>query len=282
MKTFSNLAGRYLDIMEGELRPNTIRRYRTLYRILDKHLGKQKVTQLNFSLLEDTKYELSDYAPKTVHDLFTFLKQFLNWCVDREVLKGVPKIPKTSRTTQRRKVLDKDTQHRVIQKAKYLYKDRPMVGFGLELLATYPKIRPNELRQVTEKDIKDGILRLRITKNTEGGTGVRLLPEHQLRLEELKTGDPDRYLMSFPNGKQFGRDYLSLAWSKCCRELGVEGVPLYPGTKHTTVTDLLKRHPTSMVASAAGITVQVLESNYKNIGEEDVVHLYRESMPHES
>jgi len=282
MKTFSSLCGKYLDIIEGDLRPNTIRRYRTLYGMLDKRLGKLKVTQLSYGILEDTKYELSDYAPKTVHDCLTFLKQFLNWCVDREVIKGVPKMPKTSRTTQRRKVLDKDSQYRVIQKAKREYKDRPMVGLGLELLATYPKIRPNELRQVKEGDIKDGILRLRATKNTEGGTGVRLLPEHQLRLEELKTGDPDRYLLSFPNGKQFGRDYLSLAWSRCCRALGITGVPLYPGTKHTTVTDLLKRHPTSMVASAAGITVQVLESHYKNIGEEDVVHLYRESMPHES
>jgi hypothetical protein len=34
-----------------------------------------------------------------------------------------------------------------------------------------------------------------------------------------------------------------------------------------------------MVASAAGITVAVLESHYKNIGEEDIVHLYKEAMP---
>ena len=37
---------------------------------------------------------------------------------------------------------------------------------------------------------------------------------------------------------QFGKDYLWKWWRDACQNLGVEGVPLYPGTKHSTVVAL--------------------------------------------
>jgi len=276
---FAKLAGKYLDIIEADLRPGTMKKYRTIYRILDKRFGEVSVKKINYSLLEDTKHEMSGYAPKTVHDCFVFLKKFLSWCVDREVIGNVPKFPNTCRKTQRRGILNKDDQHRVIEQSKRLFSSVPRASIGLEILATYPKIRPSELRSVTEKDVTGPVLVLRRTKNAEGEVSVRLTESHSLLLEELKTGDPDRHIMSFENGKQFGRDYLFRVWDRSAKSLGIKGVPLYPGTKHTTVTHLLKKYPTSMVASAAGITVQVIEAHYKNIGDDDVVHLYEEAMP---
>lgn len=37
-------------------------------------------------------------------------------------------------------------------------------------------------------------------------------------------------------GEQFGFSYFSKWWKRACGKLGIEGVTLYPGTKHTTVT----------------------------------------------
>jgi hypothetical protein len=37
-------------------------------------------------------------------------------------------------------------------------------------------------------------------------------------------------------GSQFGKDYFYKWWARACRELGIEGVDLYGGTKHTSTT----------------------------------------------
>ncbi|WDP88584.1 MAG: hypothetical protein HUN04_02030 [Desulfobacter sp.] len=39
-------------------------------------------------------------------------------------------------------------------------------------------------------------------------------------------------------GKQFGPKYFKVWWDKACKNLGIEGVDLYGGTKHSTVTAL--------------------------------------------
>lgn len=39
-------------------------------------------------------------------------------------------------------------------------------------------------------------------------------------------------------GKAFGHDCLYRAWKRACMRLGVKGVSLYPGTKHSTACGL--------------------------------------------
>jgi hypothetical protein len=39
-------------------------------------------------------------------------------------------------------------------------------------------------------------------------------------------------------GKRFSRHMFNLSWKKACKNLGVEGVTVYPGTKHSTMTAL--------------------------------------------
>ena len=39
-------------------------------------------------------------------------------------------------------------------------------------------------------------------------------------------------------GDQFGSKYFKVSWDKACKKIGVEGVGLYGGTKHTIATAL--------------------------------------------
>jgi hypothetical protein len=64
-------------------------------------------------------------------------------------------------------------------------------------------------------------------------------------LGEMPRGLPDlyffRHLKSIGDaraGSQFGQRYLWKWWKRACKNLGVEGVDLYGGTRHSTVTAL--------------------------------------------
>lgn len=61
----------------------------------------------------------------------------------------------------------------------------------------------------------------------------------------MPTGMPFMYFFRHPKGRsgikagdQFGPKYFKVWWDKACKSLGVEGVGLYSGTKHTVATAL--------------------------------------------
>jgi len=277
---FSRLCERFIDVLDSrDIRSSTLRRYRNHYVNLEKHLGNIPVTDIDYGVLEDMKVGL-DLAPKTAYDMFGFLKAFMRWCIDRGFLDKLPKVPKCSKRMGMRKVLDKVSQAEVVKTTYRLFNHEPMTGVGVELLSTYPKIRPGELRQVRVRDLdlKGGWLTVPKPKEQDDPKKVKLIDRHVEILRRVTGGNPDQYLLSFKGGKRFGRDYLYNAWGKACDELGIEGVPLYPGTKHTSATALAKEFPYKMVKEAAGISSRAME-RYIQIGEVDVVSLYESAAP---
>lgn len=50
-----------------------------------------------------------------------------------------------------------------------------------------------------------------------------------------------RGLSGIKDGTQFGPKYLKIWWDRACKNLGVEGIGLYGGTKHTVATALGQR-----------------------------------------
>lgn len=278
--SFGALCERYLEVLaDGEVRPSTLRRYWIHYRNIERHIGGVAVKKISYGVLEDLKLELT-LAPKTVYDTFDFIKAFLRWCVKREVIQELPNFPKLSKKMGMRDILDKEVQIRVIEEVGLLYEHEPRAVLGVELLATYPKIRPGELRQVRECDLDlvDGWLTIPNPKESNNPKKVKLIPAHQRRLSLIVTGDQDKYLMSFRNGHRFGRDYLYNAWRKACLSLSVTGVPLYPGTKHTSATHMAKNFPYRMVKEATGVSSAAFE-RYININQADVVGLYESAAP---
>jgi len=78
---------------------------------------------------------------------------------------------------------------------------------------------------------------------------VHLLPDHARLIDEHwnPKGLPQLFFFrhivgrsGIKVGQQFGQRYLIKYWAYACENLGVEGVTLYPGTKHSTVTGLGK------------------------------------------
>ncbi len=277
---FDRLCERYLEVLaDGEVRPSTLRRYNNHYVNIEKYLGNVTVRKIDYGMLEDMKVAMP-HAPKTIYDAFDFLKAFMRWCVARGYMKELPVFPRISKRMGMRAILDKGTQREVVKEVYRIYEHEPRAALGIELLATYPKIRPGELRQVRECDLDliDGWLTVPCPKEQGHPKKVKLINEHVERLSSITTGNPTAYLLSFKNGHRFGRDYIYNAWRKACLSLNITGVPLYPGTKHTSATHLAKNFPDRMVREATGVSSAAFE-RYININQADVVSLYESAAP---
>jgi len=55
-------------------------------------------------------------------------------------------------------------------------------------------------------------------------------------------------------GKVIGKNNLSKWWNRGCALLDLEGVPLYPGTKHSTATETAKLLGAEKARNASGLT----------------------------
>jgi integrase len=286
---------KFLEVKELELRPDGWRKYRYLYKLFRDYMSDVPVTQINYGMLEDIKVQLlarRKLASKIVYDAFGFIKSFLSWCKARGEITNLPNYPEVSSDMALRDILDKPTQAIVVEKVYELYWNHaPRACIAIELLCTYPKMRPGELRQVQEKHINLRQLTITIPIPKEKRNKkrkpkvVEILPEHGELIRSLSRGFPEMYFLRHEStvggnriGDRFGKNYLYQVWKKTCKAIGVKGVPLYPGTKHTTISDWARRYSEARIQQAAGVLSEAIR-RYTVLGEEDCASLYQEARP---
>jgi len=91
---------------------------------------------------------------------------------------------------------------------------------------------------------------------------VDLISEDVELVKTLPRGFPYLYFFRHPNGKQFGQKLLWKYWKKACANLGVEGVSVYPGTKHSTATFLKQELGYQAAKEATGHTTDKAFGGY--------------------
>lgn len=115
----------------------------------------------------------------------------------------------------------------------------------------YPRVRPGELLNVKEGHINlSGNWIVFPQPKEREPKYIHLLPEHAALIIEIRDLAPAmpnvfffRQLKSRSGvkaGSQFGPKYFNIWWKKACKNLGISGVAIYAGTKHSTVTALGK------------------------------------------
>ncbi|MCF8094890.1 MAG: hypothetical protein K9J79_05955, partial [Desulfobacteraceae bacterium] len=77
-------------------------------------------------------------------------------------------------------------------------------------------------------------------------------------------------------GAQFGSDYLQRWWNKACKNLGIEGVSLYPGTRHSSAVELRKKHSPESVKRNMGTRSNKAFERYLQITAEEQMALTRD------
>lgn len=195
-------------------------------------------------------------AKKTIAGMRSVLNDFFKWVVRREKRRSgiqMPDIPEISYKMKMRTLVSVEDQQAILEELKRLTWDKnPRVWLGAKLLSMYPKVRPGEMRAVKEGHINlsDGWVVFPQPKERDPKF-IHLLPEHCEMIREIKDMVPPtlpdiyffRHLKAGRGkraGGQFGDQYFNEWWKKACKNLGIEGVPIYPGTKHSTTTALGK------------------------------------------
>ena len=246
--SFHSLVGKWLAVKQAEVKPSS---YGNLarYMALAVHAwGHDNIKAIGYPEIEDffASLPLSD---KTRHNVRSCLHSFWSWLVKRKVLTlaQFPEFPDVKYHLGYRKIIDKATQQAIIEEVRRISHDvNPKIWLGIKWLSTYIAIRPGELVQIQEGDIdlKLGILTVRHTK--EGRQKfVPLLEEDKDLIASLPQGLP--HLSFFRHGsgvsgctpgESFGRKYFYKWWCRACKNLGVVGVDLYGGTRHSSATAL--------------------------------------------
>jgi integrase len=212
--------------------------------------GNRSVRDIGYGDLEDFRYSLpKSLSNKTVSNIFRTLHSFWVWAAKREDIK-MPEFPKIEYELGWRKIIDKETQGRVLAEVRRIsWHINPKIYIGCLWLSTYVNVRPIELIHVRESDfdLANGIMYVRHNKERRPKK-VYLLPEDVELIKSFPQSLHPNRTYFFRHGRrkrinaskqgQFGKDHLANWWRKACTNIGIEGVPLYPGTRHSSVVEL--------------------------------------------
>lgn len=189
-------------------------------------------------------------SSKTRHEMKSVLHQFFKWVCRRDKMIEMPEFPTVGYEMGFRDIIDLNTQTAIIEKVKEIsWAVNPKIWWGIKLLSENPNVRPGELRNVKEGNIsiEMGLIQIKKMKELGRKKGKFVqLDEDDIRfLRTLPEALPDIYFFRHRKGtagvkagEQFGVSYFNKWWKRACSYLGVEGVTLYSGTKHSTVTAL--------------------------------------------
>jgi integrase len=227
----------------------------------------------------------SEYYIKHIRDC---LRSFFNWLVDTDHIQVTqkPKMPKVKAHAALRKVLRKSDQSNILDEIYRLsWNENPKIYIGCLWLSTYINIRPSELINIKEKhiDLSSGTILIPNPKEGEPKY-VYLLPEDIETVDSFGKSFPELYFFRHIKGKggakpngRFGVNYLHNWWRKACKNLNIDGVSLYPGTRHTSAIDMRTRTTPEAVKRATGHKNNRAFERYLQVTGDELRSLYADT-----
>ena len=281
--------------IRGKIKAKTAQDYRArLNRIVHVIGVCQEANFLSYRHIHDFLYN-SGFSPKSTYDSYITFKGMMEWALDMGFVVSIPKFPpydfSLEHDMQRRKVVDKDTQKRILHQIYIREWDiRPRLYLGVRFLATYINIRPSELLNVLEQDYhrKEKYIVIRKHKVGRQPKIVRLLDEDIALLDELPRGMPSMPLFrhdvpgdGVKAGQRFGTAAFYRAWKRACSDLGIRGVDLYGGTRHSSAISLYKDAGLSPeeIKKATGHKTSIAFTRYFRLDIDDVVEIHAHASP---
>jgi len=260
---FETLAKRFV---ESKRHLKGVKKYEQRLRPAAAAWENKNVKEIGYLEIETLINDLKDkeYSHSYIYHIVCTIKMFFDWVRAAGIIEpnqGPRKYPPVKNVMAYRKIVNKEQQWEILQEVCRISWDfNPRIYIGILFLATYLKIRPNELRQIKEKHIELENERILIPNPKEGlPKYVHLIPEDIELLRTMPRAFPEMYFFRHEKGNgnakpgtQFGRDYLTRWWNEACKNLGIEGVSLYPGTRHSSAVELRKKHSPEAVKRNMG------------------------------
>lgn len=292
---FNTLAEKYLEIKKNEV---------SSYRQVKYHLEKateffqsKNIKTIGYDNLEDFLLAKTDHAKqilgsvsaKTRANIKATLHAFWNWLKKRRIIKidQFPEFPEIPFELGWRKVIDKGTQQTILDEVYKLTKNRNLkIWIGIKWLATYISIRPKELLNIKEGDFNfNNLGGVFIRKPKEGKPKfVPMLDDDLALVKSFPPALPHLYFFRHSKGyggvkpgSKMGRDCLYKYWMRACRNLGISGVDLYGGTKHSSATALRKFYSPEQIKRATMHATNRAFERYFKVELDDLRSIYQKS-----
>ena len=220
-------------------------------------MENRNIKEIGYAEIEDfllaqklagSKKPVSD---KTRSNMKSALHDFWVWLRKRRLIRPdqMPEFPETKFELGFRTTIDKETQESVLQKVHDMtFHINPKIWLGIKWLCTYIAIRPGELVRLKEKhiDLGNGYLIIPDPKEKKPKL-VPLLDEDIDLIRSIPKGFPElpffrhlKGLQSIKENQAFGEKYFYKWWVRACETLGIEGVDMYGGTRHSSAIALRK------------------------------------------
>lgn len=259
-----------------------------------KEWGHTNIKEIGYAQLEDFFHnQLKRVSPKTVHNMKSCLHSFWTWLRKRKVITHgqIPEFPEVKYKLSYRKVVGKEQQIAILDEVKRIsFHINPRIWLGIKWLCTYISIRPGELIKINESDIdvSNGYIFIKNHK-TEGQGEIKsvpLLPADIEFIKSMPTGLPHLRFFRHTSrlsgcrpGQAFGEKYFYKWWKKACENLGIEGVDLYGGTRHTSAVALRKFHSPEEIKRGTMHTSNKAFERYFRLEGDDLRDIYASATP---
>ena len=267
---FATLVQKWLAVKRNQVRPSYYSNLNNYMTRAVTEWGQSNIKTIQYGHIEDFLYRQPKISDKTRHNIKIALQEFFKWISKRERI-PMPDFLDTPYELGWRNIIDINTQQNVINEVREIsYVLNPKIWLGIKWLATYVSVRPGELISIREKQVNLGMGGIVIPHPKEKAPKiVYLLQEDIEYLRAQPTGFPDLWFFRHSHskgvkkGSKFGNGYLYKWWKRACANLGIEGVDLYGGTRHSTVTALGKICTPEEVKDATGHVSEAFERYFQ-------------------
>lgn len=273
---FENQAQRFLDFKKNKVAKDTFTHLKRYMHVATEVWGNRSIKTIHYAELNSlfTSLREKGLAEKTIALHRSCYNDFFNWIADMENKQGEksfkpPKVPIIKFKLGTRNIISKNDQARILEQIKKnTFHINPKIWLGARWLTIYVVMRPGEMLRLKERDVDiDGLLFLpgKSTKEREPKP-IPLIEEDIKILKSMPRGLPHqpffRWEKDYRSGKagnRFGCNLFYDNWIRACKQLGITGIDLYGGTRHTSVSSLgqhysydeIKEHGTRHTTSKA-------------------------------
>jgi len=282
--SFQNLVGQWLEIKKHEIKKSSYTKINGHIEKAIKFWGHKNIKEFKKRDFQLFVNSLEGLSTKTKHNHLSTVHQFFVSLYDNEDIDQIPRFPKLSFTLKRRKTTDKKTQFQILDEVWNITHNKDKkIWFAIKLMHTYINCRPGEIRSIKEKDIDLKQKRILIPDPKEKESKfIYLLDEDVEIIKSFPTAlDKEMYFFRHTSGKggtkvgdKCGEKYFTRPWNKACKKLGVEGITLYAGTRHTSATALRHKRTPEQIKAATGHNTTRSFARYFMLDEDDLRETY--------
>jgi integrase len=286
---FMNLSAKWLECKKDEIKFRSWKNIENHIKLAATFFQDMNVKEIRYGNVEDFLKSIKGLSDKTKHNILSTLHSFFAWTKKRQDIAEMPDFPIVNFVLGYRHTIGKDVQWQILDEIKRLtYSMNPKIWLGVKWLTTYISIRPGELRTLTEGniDLENGYLFFPHPKEKHYKS-VPILKEDVDYIKEIGLSPFSampffRHTQIYKQDaqlaeKQFGQHLFYDWWKTACKNLGIECVDLYGGTRHSSARALRKTRTPEEIKKATMHSTNKAFDRYFDIEADDVRSIYQDT-----